>query len=373
MVLDIQVQVGRTGALTPVARLAPVFVGGVTVTNATLHNEDEVRRKDVWRGDTVVVRRAGDVIPEVARVARVGGRRPEDRFEMPHACPVCQSTVVRIEGEAAARCSGGLFCPAQRKQALLHFASRRAMDIEGLGEKLAEQMVDRQLVRTPADLYSLDLSALADLERMGQKSAQNVVDAISGSRRRTLARFVFALGIPGVGEEVAKILSRHFRTLEALMDANWHDLAEIKKITQKENASRKRKGDAALAQVLEGIGPELMDSLSKFFAERHNREVIEQLTGPGGVEIEQSSSGGSLAPMASLEGKTFVLTGTLQGLARDEAKLLIEAAGGKVTGAVSRSTDFLVAGADAGSKLERARELGVPTIGEGDLRRLLER
>ncbi len=372
-VLDIQVQVGRTGALTPVARLAPVFVGGVTLTNATLHNEDEVHRKDVWRGDTVVVRRAGDVIPEVARVAAPGPRAAGDRFEMPLICPVCQSQVVRLEGEAAARCSGGLFCPAQRKQALLHFASRRAMDIEGFGEKLAEQMVERNIVRTPADLYRLGLTSLSGLDRMAEKSAQNVLTAIAQSRKRSLARFVYALGIPGVGEEVAKILSRHFGTLDALMDANWEEIAARKKATQKDNASRKRKGEPALPQVLDGIGPELMDSLAKFFAESHNREVMEQLTAPGGVEIEAQAQAAALGRPGPLAGKTLVLTGTLPGLAREEAKRLIESAGGKVAAAVSRSTDFLVAGLEAGGKLEKARELGVNIIDESALLALLDK
>jgi len=371
-VLDIQVQVGRTGALTPVARLAPVFVGGVTVTNATLHNEDEVRRKDVWRGDIVVVRRAGDVIPEVARVAMPGLRGTQDRFEMPLLCPVCNSTVVRLEGEAAARCSGGLFCPAQRKQALLHFASRRAMDIEGLGEKLTNQMVERDIVRTPADLYRLGVAALSALDRMAEKSATNIVSAIRQARKRTLARFVFALGIPGVGEEVAKILARHFLTLDALLSADWPAIAELKKILQKENAVRKRKGEPLLEQLLEGIGPELMDSLAKFFAEAHNQEVIAQLTAPGGVEIEAAPAATASGPSAAIAGKTFVLTGTLPGMARDEAKRMLEAAGGRVTGSVSRATDFLVAGADAGSKLEKARELGVQIIDEARLREMLD-
>lgn len=372
-VLDIQLQVGRTGTLTPVARLAPVFVGGVTVTNATLHNEDEVRRKDVWRGDTVVVRRAGDVIPEVARVAEPGRRAREDRFEMPLACPVCQSRVVRLEGEAAARCSGGLFCPAQRKQALLHFASRRAMDIEGLGEKLVDQMVERNIVRTPADLYRLGLGELADLERMAGKSAQNVLDAIARSKQRPLARFVFSLGIPGVGEELAKLLARHFGTLEALMAAKWGDIAASKKSLQKENAGRKRRGEAIFPQTLEGIGPELSDSLEKFFSESHNREVIEQLIAPGGVQIKVQSPVGSFEQNGLLEGKTLVLTGTLPGLARDEAKRLIELAGGRVSGSVSKATDFLVAGSEAGSKLAKARELGVRVIDESALRSLLEK
>ncbi|HYT85943.1 MAG TPA: NAD-dependent DNA ligase LigA, partial [Burkholderiales bacterium] len=245
-VLGIEVQVGRTGVLTPVARLKPVSVGGVTVTNATLHNEDEVRRKDVWRGDVVVVRRAGDVIPEVVSVSRPGPRARGDRFEMPTGCPVCGSEVVRLEGEAAARCTGGLFCGAQRKQALLHFASRRAMDIEGLGERLVDQLVDLEIVRTPADLYRLGAAALAELERMGEKSAQNIVAAVEKSKSPPLARFIFALGIPGVGEEVAKILAKHFGRLDRLLAADWGDIAEKKKRIQKENAARKRRGEAPL-------------------------------------------------------------------------------------------------------------------------------
>ncbi|HMG58213.1 MAG TPA: NAD-dependent DNA ligase LigA, partial [Burkholderiales bacterium] len=268
-VIDIEVQVGRTGVLTPVAHLKPVSVGGVTVTNATLHNEDEVRRKDVWRGDTVVVRRAGDVIPEVVSVSKAGPRAPSDRFQMPARCPVCGSEVVRLEGEAAARCTGGLFCRAQRKQALLHFASRRAMDIEGLGEKLVDQLVDLEIARTPADIYRLDPGTLAGLERMGEKSAQNVVAAIEKSKNPTLARFVYALGIPGIGEEVAKILAKHFVSLDALLDADWAGIAEKKKEIQKENAARKRRGEAPLPPVLEGIGPELMESLRKFFSQEH--------------------------------------------------------------------------------------------------------
>jgi DNA ligase (NAD+) len=371
-VVDIEVQVGRTGVLTPVARLEPVTVGGVTVTNATLHNEDEVRRKDVWRGDTVTVRRAGDVIPEVVSVSRPGPRTGADRFEMPDKCPVCASEVVRLEGEAASRCTGGLFCPAQRKQALLHFASRRAMDVEGLGEKLADQLVDRHIVRTPADLYRLGVGALAELERMGEKSALNVVEAIEKSRHPALARFVFALGMPGVGEEVARILARHFGTLEKLLGADWTEIAESKKQLQKDNASRKRKGEEPLPPLLEGIGPELMDSLEKFLSQKHNQEVIAQLTaGPHGVQVQpdrQSAADGK----QRLAGRTLVLTGTLAGMTRDEAKALIESHGGKVTGSVSKSTDYVVAGDDAGGKLEKARQLGVAVIDEAGLRKMLK-
>ena len=371
-VLGIEVQVGRTGVLTPVARLKPVSVGGVTVTNATLHNEDEVRRKDVWRGDVVVVRRAGDVIPEVVSVSRPGPRARGDRFEMPTGCPVCGSEVVRLEGEAAARCTGGLFCGAQRKQALLHFASRRAMDIEGLGERLVDQLVDLEIVRTPADLYRLGAAALAELERMGEKSAQNIVAAIEKSKSPPLARFIFALGIPGVGEEVAKILAKHFGRLDRLLEADWADIAEKKKRIQKENAARKRRGEASLPLVLEGIGPELMDSLKKFLSQGHNREVIAQLTaGPHGVQVRAEKSLPAGAGR-SFSGKTFVLTGTLPSMTREEAKELIGSHGGKVAGSVSKQTDYVVAGDEAGSKLEKARELGIAVVDEAGLRKMSE-
>ncbi len=368
-VIDIEVQVGRTGALTPVARLKPVSVGGVTVTNATLHNEDEVRRKDVWRRDLVIVRRAGDVIPEVVSVSKPGPRAPSDRFEMPTQCPVCRSEVVRLEGESVARCTGGLFCAAQRKQALLHFASRRAMDIEGLGEKLVDQLVDLEIVRTPADIYRLDAGTLAGLERMGEKSAQNLVAAIEKSRTPTLARFVYALGIPGVGEEVARILAKHFGELDALLHADWADIAERKKRIQKENAARKRRGEKALPSVLEGVGPELMESLEKFLAQKHNQEVIARLTaGAHGIHVQA----GPAAAAKQSRGKTFVLTGTLPSMTRDEAVELIRSRGGKVVGSVSRQTDYVVAGDDAGGKLKKAHELGVAVLDEAGLRRMFE-
>jgi len=371
-VLDVGVQVGRTGVLTPVARLKPVSVGGVTVTNATLHNEDEVRRKDVWRRDVVVVRRAGDVIPEVVSVSQPGPRAGGDRFEMPTRCPICGSEVVRLEGEAAARCTGGLFCGAQRKQALLHFASRRAMDIEGLGEKLVDQLVELEVVRTPADLYKLGVVALAELERMGEKSAQNVVAAIEKSKRPPLARFVFALGIPGVGEEVARILAKYFASLGKLLGADWSEIAERKKHVQKENAARKRRGEAALPSVLEGIGPELIDSLKKFLSQGHNQEVIAQLTaGPHGVRV-QAEKPPPAGAGGGFSGKTFVLTGALPNMTREEATELIESHGGKVAGSVSRQTDYVVAGDQAGSKLEKARELGIAVVDEAGLRKLFE-
>ena len=369
-VLDIEVQVGRTGTLTPVARLAPVSVGGATVTNATLHNEDDVRRKDVWRRDTVTVRRAGDVIPEVVSVSKAGPREQGDRFEMPARCPVCGSEVVRLEGEAASRCTGGLFCPAQRKGALLHFASRRAMDIEGVGDKLVDQLVDSNKVRTPADLYTLDAATLAALDRMGEKSARNVVAAIAGSKNPTLARFVYALGIPGVGEEVARILAGHFGSFDGLLGADWTELAERKKAAQKENAARKRRGEAPLPPVLEGVGPELMESLAKFLSQQHNREVIRQLTsGPCAVVVQREKR---RATAGRLDGKVFVLTGALPGLTREEAKEMIERSGGKVAASVSRQTDYVVAGAEAGSKLGKAHELGVAVLDEAGLRKMFE-
>ena len=335
-VLGIDVQVGRTGAITPVARLAPVVVGGVTVTNATLHNEDEVRRKDVRIGDTVTVRRAGDVIPEVVSV--IQERRPEDatQFVMPTRCPICDSHIERLEDEAVARCSGGLFCGAQRKQALIHFAHRRALDIEGLGEKIVDQLVDENLVRTPADLYRLGFSALANLERMGEKSADNLIQAIDQSRHTTLARFIFALGIRHVGETTAKDLANHYQSMHALMDARLEDLLTVK-----------------------DVGPVVADSIVSFMQETHNREVIEQLLASGmQLSLEKK------VISAAVAGKTFVLTGTFPSLSRDQAKDLLEKAGAKVAGSVSKKTDYVVAGTDAGSKLTKAEELGVTVIDE---------
>ncbi len=345
--LDIEVQVGRTGAVTPVARLAPVFVGGTTVSNATLHNEDEIRRKEVWLRDTVVVRRAGDVIPEVARVAKPGPREESDRFVMPTACPECGSAIVRLEGEAIARCSGGLICPAQRKASLLHFASRRAMDIEGLGDKLAEQLVDGGVVRTPADLYRLGIASLAELERMAEKSAANVVAGIERSKDTTLARFIFALGIRHVGEVTARDLARHFGGLDALMGA-----------------------DVAALQEAPDVGPVVAESVARFLAEPHNREVIAQLRAAG-VHWQEGEPA-ARAPAGPFAGKIVVLTGTLTSMTRDEAKERIEAAGGKVTGSVSKKTDYVVAGAEAGTKLERARELGIAVLDEARFRAVLE-
>ena len=342
----IEVQVGRTGAITPVARLTPVFVGGVTVTNATLHNEDEVRRKDVRVGDTVSVRRAGDVIPEV--VAVVLEKRPimVPAFVMPKSCPVCGSAIEKPEDEAIARCTGGLFCPAQRKQALLHFASRRAMDIEGLGDKLIDQLVDNAIIKTPADLYKLDSLLLAKLERMAEKSAANLLAAIEQSKGTTLARFIFALGIRNVGEATAKDLARHFGGLDALMSA-----------------------DVDKLQQVPDVGPVVAASIAHFFAEPHNVAVVEQLRAAGIQWQEGAPAAVAVAPLA---GKTFVLTGTLPTLTRDVAKDLIEAQGGKVAGAVSKKTHYVVAGAEAGSKLEKARELGITILDEAQFRELLE-
>ena len=346
-VLNIDVQVGRTGALTPTARLQPVFVGGVTVTNATLHNEDEVRRKDVWIGDTVIVRRAGDVIPEV--VAVVAERRPADArpFTMPTHCPECGSAAVRLPDEAVTRCTGGLFCPAQRREALLHFAGRRAMDIEGLGEKLVEQLVNGNIVRTPADLYKLGIASLAELERMAEKSAANLVAAIEKSKRTTLARFIYALGIRNVGESTAQDLARYFGNLDRIMQA-----------------------DLEALQQVPDVGPVVAQSIVGFFAEPHNREVIEQLLAAGVSFAETAAKAVDTANPAY--GKTFVLTGTLPALKRDEAAQKIRDHGGKVSGSVSKKTDFVVAGEDAGSKLDKARELGVAILDEAGLLKLLD-
>jgi DNA ligase (NAD+) len=370
VVLGIEVQVGRTGALTPVARLAPVFVGGVTVTNATLHNLDQVRAKDVRIGDTVVVRRAGDVIPEVVRV--MPEKRPADalEFQMPAKCPVCDSKVERIESEAVFRCTGGLYCGAQRKQAILHYASRRAMDIDGLGEKLVDQLVETGRVRTAADLYQLDVSALAALERMAEKSAGNIVAAIEKSKQRPLARFVYALGIHHVGEEVAKILAQHFGSIDALLTADWDRLLAEKQQVQKENTRRRNRGEPLMEAVLPGVGPEILESVANFVRQPHNREVIAALLEHG---VSPAPAGPARAPsrLGKFTGKTFVLTGTLPNLTRDEAASQIEAQGGKVTGSVSKKTDYVVVGAEPGSKYEKARELGIAVLEEQDLLKLL--
>lgn len=341
----IDVQVGRTGKLTPVARLAPVSVGGVTVTNATLHNLFEIRKKGVRVGDTVVVRRAGDVIPEVVR--RVPGARTAyvPNFRMPAACPICGSEVVREKGEANHRCTGGLFCAAQRKEALLHFAARRAMDIEGLGDKLVDQLVDGNVVRSLPDLYRLRLDDLASLDRMAEKSAQNVLDALEKSKSTTLNRFLFGLGIRHVGEATAKDLARHFGTLDAIMAASVEQLLEVR-----------------------DVGPVVAESIHTFFAQPHNREVVQQLRACG-VHWEEGAPA-EKAPQI-LAGKTVVLTGTLPTMGRDEAKELLEAAGAKVSGSVSKKTSYVVAGAEAGSKLTKAQELGVPVLDEAGMLALL--
>ena len=352
---DIEVQVGRTGAITPVARLQPVCVGGTTVSNATVHNEDEIRAKDLWRRDSVVVRRAGDVIPEVARVASQGPRQKSDWFDMPAECPQCGSAVVRLEGESAARCTGGLFCPAQRKQALLHFAQRRAMDVEGLGDKLVEQLVDQALVRSPAELYRLGLTTLAGLDRMAHKSAGNLLAAIEKSKNTTLARFLFALGIRHVGEATARDLAKHFGSLDAILNA-----------------------DAAALLEVNDVGPVVAESIAQFFAEPHNREVVEQLRACGiawkeGAPAQRRPGNVATEPAGPFAGKTVVLTGALTAMSRDDAKSKIEALGGKVAGSVSKKTDLVVAGAEAGSKLDRAQELGVTVWDEAEfLRHLTE-
>jgi DNA ligase (NAD+) len=349
--LAIEIQVGRTGAMTPVARLAPVFVGGVTVTNATLHNEDEIQRKQIMVGDQVIVRRAGDVIPEI--VAAVPGQRSHDArpFIMPDHCPVCGSKAVRLPGEAVTRCTGGLYCPAQQKQAILHFASRRAIDIDGLGEKLVDQLIDRSLVHTPADLYQLDIDTLIKLERMAEKSARNLIMAIEHSKQTTFPRFIYALGIRHVGEATAKILARQAGNLDHLMDLNVEQL-----------------------QHIPDIGPVVAQSIKDFFSEVHNRQVIEQLRQHGlrweeySSKIEQQSS--RLNPAVS--GKTFVLTGTLPNMTREKAKSEIEQRGGKVTGSVSSTTNYVVAGSDPGSKYNKAIELGIPILNEEQLLSLLQ-
>jgi DNA ligase (NAD+) len=365
-VLAIDVQVGRTGKLTPVAKLAPVFVGGVAVTNATLHNEDEARRKDVRVGDTVIVRRAGDVIPEIVSVVLptaltpassahteplfvhpqpVDGTAPAPAdqargpvFTMPRQCPVCGSAAVREEGEADYRCTGGLFCSAQRKEAILHFAHRRAVEVEGLGDKLVEQLVDANVIRTLPDLYKLGLSSLAALDRMADKSAANLLEALEKSKQTTLPRFLFGLGIRHVGEATAKELARHFGQLDAIMAATLEQLLEVA-----------------------DVGPIVAQSLRTFFDQAHNREVVEQLRACGLTWAEGEPAEQTPKPLA---GKTFVITGTLPTLSRDQAKDLLEAAGAKVAGSVSKKTDYLLAGSEAGSKLDKARELGVAVIDE---------
>jgi DNA ligase (NAD+) len=347
IVEDITVQVGRTGAITPVARLKPIFVGGVTVTNATLHNLDELTRKDIQIGDTVIVRRAGDVIPEVVSV--VLERRPPNtrKFVMPATCPECDSHIIKPEDEAVARCTGGLYCPAQRKQAITHFASRRAMDIEGLGEKLVDQLVEAELVHTLADIYQLTLEQLSNLERMAEKSAQNILAALDASKSSTLARFIYALGIRNVGEATAKDLAKYFGNLPALMQADVEKLLEVN-----------------------DVGPIVAQSIVEFFSELHNQTVISALLAAG---IHWPESNGQAKSEGHLLGKTFVLTGTLPSLSRDAAKALIEEMGGKVSGSVSKKTDFVVAGSEAGSKLDKAQALGLKILDEAGLMAILQK
>ncbi len=343
----IDIQVGRTGKLTPVAKLEPVFVGGTTVSNATLHNLFELRRKGVRIGDNVIVRRAGDVIPEVVGrvVTATGPRQPYvPNFRMPRLCPVCASAVARERGGMDHRCSGGLFCAAQRKQAILHFAGRRAMDVEGLGDKLVDQLVDGGLIRTLPELYTLGVAKLSALERMAEKSAANLVAALDKSKKTTLARFIYALGIRQVGEATAKDLARHFGSLDRVMDAPLDELLQV-----------------------DDVGPVVAQSIRTFFEQAHNREVAEQLRAAG---IQWPEHEAALGPQPLL-GKTLVLTGTLPTLSRDEAKALVEAAGGKVAGSVSKKTDYVVAGEEAGSKLAKALELGVPVLDEAGLQGLL--
>jgi DNA ligase (NAD+) len=342
----IDVQVGRTGKLTPVAKLAPVFVGGVTVTNATLHNEDEARRKDVRIGDTVIVRRAGDVIPEVVSVV-LGQRLPGAQiFTMPHVCPVCGSAALRDEDEADYRCSGGLFCGAQRKQAFLHFAQRRAVEVDGLGEKLIDQLVDAGVVSTLPDLYKLGLTALVQLDRMAEKSALNILSALEASKSTTLPRFIYGLGIRHVGEATAKEFARHFGTLDAFMTASTEELLEVS-----------------------DVGPIVAQSVLAFFAQAHHQEIVAQLRACG-VRWEEGAPAERIPK--PLSGQTIVLTGTLPTLSRDEAKAMLEEAGAKVAGSVSQKTSYVVAGSEAGSKLEKAIALGVPVLDEAGLLSLLK-
>ena len=331
--LDVEFQVGRTGAITPVARLEPVFVGGVTVSNATLHNQDEVERLGVCIGDTVIIRRAGDVIPQVVSV--VADKRPDDarKIQFPAQCPVCDSQVEKLADEAVARCTGGLICPAQRKQALKHFASRKALDIDGLGDKLIEQLVDAGLLKTPVDIFNLTFPALIQLERMGDKSAANLLQAIHNAKQTTLPKFLYALGIREVGETTAANLALHFQTLEAIQNASLDDL-----------------------QAVQDVGVVVAEHVFNFFNESHNTEVLEGLLSAGlnWPEIEAPDEADLV-----LDGKTCVVTGTLSQMSRNDVKALLQQAGAKVAGSVSAKTDFLVAGEKAGSKLAKAQELGV--------------
>lgn len=386
---NVEFQVGRTGAMTPVARLKPVFVGGANVSNATLHNMDEIERKDVRIGDTVVVRRAGDVIPEVARV--VLDQRPADAriVTLPPACPVCDGAIERGDGEAIARCTNGLSCRAQLHGALIHFVSRKAIDIEGLGEKLLAQLIDAGLIQSPADIYRrLDVPTLAALERMGEKSAQNLVDAIDASRNTTFERFLFALGIPVVGESTARDLARQFGSLDKLYQAAADDathaqqqaqLRDARVADEQRSGKKIRRSEAERApaypqlQAVPDVGETVAASIARFLAEAHNRKVIDDLVRPrdqdGGCGLHWPEP--KQAAVGALTGRTFVITGTLTGISRDEAGALIEQHGGKLSGSVSAKTDFLLAGAAAGSKLAKAEKLGVPVIDLEQLQRMI--
>lgn len=342
-ITHVDFQVGRTGAITPVARLQPVFVGGVTVSNATLHNMDEIERKDVRIGDSVFIRRAGDVIPEVVRVVPGSRKKDVKKIKLPDHCPVCGSDIERIEGEAVARCTGGLICKAQRTEAIKHFASRKAMDIDGLGDKLVEQMVESGLIETVVDLYRLAADEVAGLERMGRKSAENLIAAIDNSRKPALEKLVYALGIREVGEATARSLASSFGSLQLIMDA-----------------------DEDVLQQIQDIGPVVAKHITHFFAQPHNQQVIEQLLNEIDIQLPVVSKGKQV-----LAGKTFVITGTLSGMTRDEARELLQAAGAKVSGSVSAKTDYLLAGEKAGSKLAKAEKLGVEVINEAGLKELL--
>jgi DNA ligase (NAD+) len=339
----IEFQVGRTGALTPVARLTPVFVGGVTISNATLHNMDEIHRKDIRLGDTVIVRRAGDVIPEVVAVLKEKRPPTAKQIELPKQCPICYSGIDQVEGEAVARCRGGLVCPAQRKEAIKHFASRRAMNIEGLGDKLVEQLVDKKLINNVSNLYSLEFDQLAALERMGEKSAKNILTELEASKKTTLHRFLYSLGIREVGEATAKQLAQHFGDLRSLMFATEEEL-----------------------QAVPDVGPVVAGHVHAFFSEKHNQQVIDKLISAG-IHWEKVVR----AKQLPLQGKVFVLTGSLQTLSRDEAKEKLEALGAKVAGSVSSKTNYVVVGDEAGSKLKKAKELGVEVVDEESFLRLL--
>jgi DNA ligase (NAD+) len=344
--LDIDVQVGRTGALTPVARLEPVFVGGVTVTNATLHNQDEIERKDIRIGDTVIVRRAGDVIPEVVSSIKSKRTKSAKKFKLPTRCPVCGSEVIRLDNEAVARCTGGLFCDAQRKESIKHFASRKAMDIEGLGDKLVEQLVDSDMVHQLSDIYHLEFGQVAGMERMAEKSAQNLLDALEKSKQTTLERFIFALGIRQVGETTAKTLAQHFGSLPKLMQASEEQLLEVP-----------------------DVGPVVAESIAHFFGEPHNVDVIKKLQKAGVHWSDVEINADRPQPLA---GQVYVVTGTLSSMSREEAKQALQALGAKVTGSVSKKTNCVVVGENPGSKATKAESLGIEMLDEEAFTALLK-